>query len=146
MNERPVDGGPIYAETDLSGFIAEPWNALSSLAIVLPAIYWAIKLKGQVRTYTFIYYCVPLLFLGGTGSTLFHAFRAHRGFLMMDWMPTAILMLSVSIYFWYKVLNQVWHVPIVIIGSFVLRIGFFALFPNLRTINANYFFTGVMMF
>ena len=80
----PTDGGPIYAETDLTAFISEPWNAISSLAIVLPAIYWAFKLKWNVKQFPFLYYLMPLLFLGGTGSLLFHEFRSSPFLLWMD--------------------------------------------------------------
>ena len=88
----PTDGGPIYVETDLSHFIAETWNALSSLAILLPAVYWGFKLPGNIKKYYFIYYCIPLLFLGGLGSMLFHAFRTSGWLLIMDVFPTVILL------------------------------------------------------
>lgn len=146
MQLRPEDGGPIYAETDLSAFIAEPWNALSSLAILLPAVYWAIKLKGDFRNYSFIFYCIPLLFLGGLGSTLFHAFRASRWFLMMDILPTAILTLSVSIYFWHKILPKVWQVPAIVIPLIFVRMMVFQSLPAPASINTGYFVTGVMIF
>ncbi len=102
MNQKPIDGGPIYAETDLSVLFTEPWNALSSLAILLPAVYWAVRLRGDYRTYSFIFYCIPLLFLGGLGSTLFHAFRVSKWLLLMDVLPTATLTLSVSFIFGTK--------------------------------------------
>ncbi len=71
------DGGPVYFETNLQNFIVEPWNAFSSLTIVLPAIYFLIKLYGKYRNYAFvIYFCCPLLLIGGFGSTFYHAFRS----------------------------------------------------------------------
>jgi hypothetical protein len=45
VQEIPADGGPIYAETDLSKIVAEPWNAYSSLTFLLPVIYWFFKLR-----------------------------------------------------------------------------------------------------
>lgn len=146
MVERPPDGGPIYAETGLGNILSEPWNSISSIAIILPAIYWAIKLKDNYKDYAFLYYCVPLLFLGGLGSTLFHGLRTSRVLLFLDFMPTAILMISVSIYFWWKVLPKAWLVPVIFVGVFCLRFVFFYFFPNLASINSNYFFTGLAIF
>jgi len=61
-NIIPKDGGPLYAETDMTHFIAEPWNAISSLAIALPSVYWAFKLKWNIKQFGFIYFLIPLLF------------------------------------------------------------------------------------
>ncbi|EMR01263.1 hypothetical protein [Cesiribacter andamanensis] len=95
----PADGGPVYAETDLSRPLVEPWNAVSSLAILLPAVYWALRLRGQYRQHPFLALCLPLLFLGGLGSTLYHAFRSHRLWLMLDITPTALLTLLLALFF-----------------------------------------------
>lgn len=147
MNEViPLDGGPVYAETDLSAFIAEPWNAISSLAILFPAVYWAIKLKGDFRTYSFIFFCVPFLFLGGLGSTLFHAFRASGWFLLMDVLPTAILTLSVSIYLWIKILPKWSHVFFIVIPFIALRFALLSYLDPPTSINVGYFLTGSMIF
>jgi len=146
MTGKPIDGGPIYAETDLSALISEPWNAISSLAILLPAVYWAIRLKGDIRNYTFMYYCMPLLFLGGLGSTLFHAFRASHWLLLMDVLPTALLTLSVSIYFWIKVMRKIWLVPLVFLPVFGFRLAIIHSFPGVDTVNVGYLITGIMIF
>jgi len=97
--DRMHDHGPVYHETDLSNFVAEPWNALSSLIIALPAVYFLIKYRGQYKIHAFIiYFCAPLLIMNGLGSTLFHAFRAHVFFLIMDVLPVVILTLGISIF------------------------------------------------
>lgn len=146
QDQRPPDGGPIYAETDLTLFFPEPWNALSSLAILLPAVYWAIKLRGDFKNYTFVYSCIPLLFLGGLGSTLFHAFRSSGWLLLMDVLPTAILTLTVSVYFWFKVLRKVWLVPVVVAPLLLGRFMIFNVVPRPYSINAGYLATGLMIF
>lgn len=142
----PADGGPIYAETDLTAFIAEPWNALSSLAIALPSIYWAIHLKWDFRQYGFLYFLMPLLFLGGMGSLLFHAFRASRILLLMDVLPTAIVTLSVSVYFWDRILRKRWQVAGVILPFLFFRFVIFDYVSDRMAINLNYFFTGLLIF
>ena len=40
----------------------------------------------------------------GLGSVLFHGFRASNWLLMMDWLPAMLVSLSVTVYFWVKVL------------------------------------------
>ncbi|MCB2220860.1 MAG: hypothetical protein KQI35_10740 [Bacteroidetes bacterium] len=144
FNQRLSDGGPIYTETQPGHLIVEPWNAVSSLLIVLPAIYWLWMVRKEWRNYKFMLYAIPLMILGGTGSTLFHAFRASRFFLFMDFLPTAILTLSLSIYFWIKVLKRWWHVFFIIIPTFVLRFLLFGRLPSHMAINVSYIMTGII--
>jgi len=143
---RPMDGGPIYAETDLTAFISEPWNAFSSLAIVFPAVYWAFKLKWRIKEFAFLYFLMPLLFLGGTGSTLFHAFRTSRLMLWMDVLPTAIVTLAVSIYFWDKILPKRWQVLSIVVPIVYVRFAIFDYFSGSFAVNLNYFITGSLIF
>jgi len=142
----PSDGGPIYAETDLTAFISEPWNALSSLAIALPSVYWAIKLKWNVQEHGFLYFLMRLLFLGGTGSMLYHAFRTSRFLLWMDVLPTAIATLSVGIYFWSKLLPKKWQVASIVIPFTFLRFAIFDYVPGQLAMNLSYFLTGFLIF
>lgn len=147
QTDRLSDGGPIYHETDLSHFIAEPWNAVSSLIIALPAIYFLWKLRGQYSNYKFvIYFCAPLLILNGLGSTLFHAFRAHTFFLVLDVAPVAVLTLGLSIWFLYRLLKNWIGVSLVVVGLFALRIFILMFFKGSDAINVMYFFTGTIIF
>ena len=144
----PTDGGQVYAETDMSRTIVEPWNAVSSLFILLPAVYWGFKLRGRYREYPFITYCLPLLFLGGLGSTLFHAFRSSRFLLLLDVTPTAILTLSLAIYFWVKVLPSWWWVVPLVALTVSLRM-WISISENLQgqeAINAAYAVSGTFLF
>ncbi|MEO9870410.1 hypothetical protein [Ekhidna sp.] len=142
----PTDGGPIYAETDLTAYISEPWNALSSLAIVLPSIYWAFRLKWNAKEFPFLYFLMPLLFLGGMGSTLFHAFRSSKFLLWMDVFPTAVVTLSVSIYFWDKVLPKRWQVATVVLPFAFIRYAVFDYFTPHLAVNLSYTITGFLIF
>ncbi len=143
-NHSLSDGGPIYTETNPDHLIVEPWNAFSSLMIVIPAIVWLIRIRGQFKDYKFLVYAIPLMVLGGTGSTLFHAFRVSRFFLFMDVLPTAILTLSLSIYFWIKVFKRWWYVFFVIIISFAIRFLLFGKVPSHTAINISYAITGII--
>jgi len=142
----PVDGGTIYAETDLTVFFSEPWNAISSLAIVLPAVYWAFRLRWNIREYGFLYFLMPFLFLGGTGSVLFHAFRSSRLLLMMDVWPTALVTLSVGIYFWNKILAKKWQVASVVAPFTFLRFVIADYYGGQFAVNLSYFLTGLLIF
>ncbi len=140
------DGGPVYTEFHPEWIIVEPWNAFSSILILLPAVYWAYKLRGEYKNHPFLAYCIPLLFLGGLGSTLFHAFRASPLLLYMDVLPTAILTLSISIYFWVKVLPKWWMVLGVIGPAALLRWGVFYLVSPHTAVNIAYAITGTLLF
>lgn len=151
VNHPPLptpDGGPYYAETDFSRFIVEPWNALSSLAFLIPVVYWAWKLRGRYRQYPFLTFSMPLLALGGLGSTLFHAFRTSPLLLLMDVLPILILTVAVAIYFWWKVLPH-WAFVVVVVGLyFGLWFWLFEYgpFTGQTRINANYALRGTMIF
>ncbi|MEO1049875.1 MAG: hypothetical protein AAFX87_04600 [Bacteroidota bacterium] len=146
FNLNMPDGGPIYTEHNAEHLIVEPWNAISSLIIALPAIYWAIRLWGRYKEFPFLVYCLPLLFLNGIGSTLFHAFRVSKFFLMMDMLPPIILTISVSIYFWLKVLKRWWFSFIAIPPFILMRFWVFDNFPSHTAINLTYAITGLMIF
>ncbi len=140
------DGGTIYQETDTSRWIVEPWNAVSSLFILLPAVYWAIKLRGKFREYPFITFCIPLLFLGGLGSTLFHAFRSSSLLLLLDVTPTAILTLALAAYFWAKVLPHWWWALLIVGGTLLLRVWLRFTIPTQTGLNISYAISGSIIF
>jgi hemolysin III len=141
-----IDGGPIYHETQFGHWLVEPWNAFSSLLFLVPVIYFLFKLKGQYKHYGFlIFWCSPLLVMGGLGSTIFHAFRSHRFFLYLDFVPIALLTLSISIYFFLKLIRW-WWVVLIIILSFLIRFSLFSFYHGHGAINASYVMTGVLIF
>jgi hemolysin III len=147
FNQRLPDGGPIYAETNLDQFIVEPWNAFSSLLIIIPALYWFYRITGSFSHYRFMLYSIILVILGGLGSALFHAFRVSPVFLVMDIAPSALLTLSISIYLWLKIFKKWWYVLLVIVPAFLFRFLLFSLgnLPQHVAINVSYFTTGVIV-
>jgi len=142
-NMRMADGGPVYAESGGEGFLVEPWNALTSLLMLIPVIYWLWKLRIETGTYKFMLYIIPLMALGGIGSTLFHGFRASIAFLIMDVAPSALLTLSLAIYFWYKLLKKWYWVLILFVPMFLVRFLVFAMLPEHAAINLSYAITGI---
>jgi hypothetical protein len=146
----PLDGGPIYAETphELAAgqWLIEPWNAISSLLIIAPAIYFLIHAWGSLRKNLFLALCIPLLLLGGTGSTLFHAFRIEPLFLSLDVWPTALLFLAVSAYFWAKVFGNWWMALLVMGLVVVFTLGIYQWFPISFRTNWAYFLRGLAFF
>lgn len=142
----PPDFGPLYKETDLSHFLAEPWNAFSSLTFWIPVFYYAQKVKNDYKNYLFLISCMPLLFIGGLGSTLFHAFRKYPAFLYMDWMPIMILSLMITVYFWQEVLKKWLYTIILLASTFLIRWAVFEFLKPYKLsqnafINVNYTLT-----
>ncbi|MCF8364689.1 MAG: ceramidase [Bacteroidales bacterium] len=145
--ERLADGGSLYFETDFDHWFVEPWNAFSSLTFLIPVFYLLWKLRGHHREYAFlIFWAAPLMAIGGLGSTIYHAFRASQFFLFMDFVPIALLTISVSIYLWLKVLPHWLWVVLIILVSVGLRFIAFAIFSGSARINTSYFLTGMMIF
>lgn len=107
-SELIKDGGPFYNEFVAENAIKEPWNAYSSLLFFVPIVYWVIKLKGNYRKHFIFLLLLPLLFLNGLGSTLYHAFRSNEFFFYLDTLPAAGMSLSLASYFWYKVTSKLW--------------------------------------
>ena len=143
---RLPDGGPIYAETNPDFLIVEPWNAISSIFMMLPAVIWAIRIYPRYREYLFLTFLLPLGFLGGLGSTLFHAFREYTFFLVMDVAPSAILTLSLTIYLWLKLFKRWWYIFFIVLLSIGFRFVLFAsAVPDHTAINLSYGFTGIMV-
>lgn len=139
------DGGPVYTETAPDQFIVEPWNAISSLLYMLPALIWLWYLRKHFTRYRFILFAGILIILGSLGSTLFHAFRVSVVFLILDILPVAILTLSISIYFWTHVFKQ-WGYVFFVIGPLIgLRFIIFNVFPDNLAINLSYALTGIMV-
>lgn len=101
----PADFGPIYAETDLARFPVEPWNTASNLVFLLLFYYYAKKTKLNFKQHGLLVGALPLLMVGFLGGTLFHATRGSSVWLLLDFVPIAILALSATVYFWRKVLG-----------------------------------------
>lgn len=141
------DSGPVYRETtDLSHFIVEPWNAFSSLTFLIPAVVFLWKLRGRYADYAFlIYFCIPMLIIGGLGSTFFHAFRSSGWLLAMDVLPIVFLVLGISIWIWLKVLNQKWMLFPILVVFFGLTYFSQLFLTGQDRISASYVVRGAML-
>ena len=138
------DGGPWYAEPHITdNLIVEPWNAISSLAIAAPAVYFLWKIRKEPGNYSFLLACIPVLFLNGIGSTLFHGLRTSSFFLYLDFLPAMVLTLMITIYFWVKVLPKWWMVFFTVGPVFFLRLAVFEYFSGAFAINMSYTIAGI---
>lgn len=108
------DGGPVYVESDFKRLLPEPWNAASSLLFPAIVAYWLVRLRGRYRRYTFLTACLPILAIGSLGGMVYHTFRAHRVWLVMDWLPIVLLLLAVSIWMWRRLLRRGWWVWVIV--------------------------------
>ncbi len=134
----PIDGGPVYTETDPSNIIVEPYNAVSAAVFIIIVLYWAIKLRGTFKTHTFMNLCVPILAIGSVGGTIYHAFRLHIFFMYMDWVPILVLCLMASLYFFIRIFGS-WKRASVIVGIFTLiQVLLFQVFSERVSINVSY--------
>jgi len=143
--QQIFDHGPMYNEFVHDTLIHEPWNAYSSLCFFIPVIFWLIYLRGKYRTYGIITALLPLLFLNGLGSTLFHAFRASNWFLLLDWLPAALMTLILSIYFWHRITHKVWKAIGVVVGFYTLAFTMVKVLSQQTGLSGpsiGYFFTG----
>jgi len=120
VRSRIPGGGPRYLETDLTRTIVEPVNAASALAFLIVAGVWIVRLRGRWRTRPFITCCLPLMIVGGVGGTVYHAFRAHRVWLMLDWVPILVLCITAGVYLWAKLLRQRWAYALLLIPAVVI--------------------------
>ena len=107
-------------ETDPARFIVEPWNAVSSLLMLIPALYWIYRIRNNPGNVRLLWLVIFLVAVGGIGSALFHGFRASLFFLLMDVLPSAILTLTLCVYFWIRVLRKWWHLFFILIPDIIL--------------------------
>lgn len=143
---RIQDGGPIYQEPLVDGLFLEPWNAWSSLLFWLPVFWliWRHRKVGSVGPFL-LYFCAPLLFVGGLGSALYHGLRSTPFFLYLDVMPILLLCLGLGWFLWKQLLGLYWAwlaLLLFLAASVLARL----LVSGTPGINLNYFLRGVFMF
>lgn len=146
-----LDGGPTYQETRMAmasgtGWVVEPWNALSSLAIVLPGIYWLRYTMYRWRHYPVLFICSVLLLLNGVGSTLFHALRSSVWLLWLDVLPALLMNLIIVLYFSWLWLRSLWRV-LLVVALFFLFVWLSAVFlAGSWYVNTQYLIRGIFIF
>lgn len=121
VRARIHDNGPIYAETNPDHLIMEPWNMASAALFVGLVVLWAWRLRGSYRQHPFLSACLPLLFTGGVGGTIYHGFRSHNAWLIMDWLPILLLSLVTAIFFWRQLRLNGWAILGIVGGLFALQ-------------------------
>lgn len=142
-----ADGGPIYYEFIHGATIKEPWNAWSSLFFFVPILYWIWRLRGEYRDNLIIVAILPFLFLNGLGSTLFHAYRASPFYLLLDWLPASLMVITISTYLWTKLLRKWYFAFPTVLGFYGGAIGLIILLmelgaPRNAAPNVGYFMIG----
>lgn len=128
--QRLADGGPVYAETDLSRVVAEPWNAASAVLFIGIALYWLWKLRGRYEKYPFVAIAQPVLLLGGIGGSLYHGLRSSPLYLYLDIGPIFALSFAAGLYLWYFVWKRWWYfiaaIPLFLVGRYTAELYFSA--------------------
>ncbi|MCH4822334.1 hypothetical protein ML462_04035 [Gramella lutea] len=98
----PQDSGPIYQETLAGRLPVEPFNTFSNIFFLIIIIHFSLKVYKDYSNHRFLAWCLPVLFLGFIGGTVYHATRSHDVWMYMDWLPIVILCLAVSVYYSIK--------------------------------------------
>lgn len=150
QNRLMTDMGPVYHETDLdklSQLVVEPFNAYSSLAMSFAAVLvWLVFLRKDYKNYPFLAFVfTPLIFVGGIGSTLFHASRSSQLFLLMDWLPILLLTVLLSLFYWYKIYPKRYFIVLLTLLILAARALPTLIFQGSAAINVSYFLSGVLI-
>lgn len=117
--ESPADFGPIYFETDLSRFPAEPWNTFSNIAFLVVLVIFAVRTRFALKRYPLTVSALPILLIGFVGGTVFHATRSARIWLILDFMPILILSLMAAAYLWHRITKR-WIYTVLLIVCLVI--------------------------
>ncbi len=118
---RLRDGGQAYTETDLTRLIVEPWNFVTAVLFLILAVYWLNLVSKQIKEHGFLFAMLILLTIGGIGGSVYHGFRWHQTFLMMDWMPIMLITFSASVYYFIKAWGKWWPPVILILAYFFIQ-------------------------
>ena len=113
--------GPIYCETPSllgTAFPQEPWNAYSSLVIVLFGLASLVLVTRRASRSYELYAVCALLILNGIGSVLWHGLRA-RWALAFDVFPALLFLLCVMFLWAYRIF-PLWKSVMVMIGFFAI--------------------------
>lgn len=114
------DSGPIYQETIMGRWPVEPWNTFSNVVILFSLFYWSYHVYKNPKQHLFMAICIPFIYLGVFGATMYHSTRSHEVWLLMDWVPIAVLSIATSIYFMIKVRLH-WAIqPAVVLSPFFI--------------------------
>lgn len=116
------DSGPIYEETVMGRFPVEPFNTASNLVFLAVIIYFCYKIWNSQRHHYFLKAIMPVFFLCFIGGTVYHATRSAEIWLILDWLPIALLCLACSIYFVFKVARTWWKRLIIIAVILLLNL------------------------
>jgi hypothetical protein len=136
---RLPDRGPRYKETPADPYapdaptIAEPYNTATAFLFVVVAVVWAWRVRGRWRRFPFLLSCLPILFVGGVGGTLYHATRTQSLYFFLDVIPISVLGIAGSAYLAVRLWRAAGYVYLVaaIIGYIALSWAFWALLAPL---------------
>lgn len=104
-----TDGGPLYTEARYGELVVEPFNAVSAALFFLLACSWMYRTRARLKSEAGLAVTLVLLAVGGVGGTLYHAFRAHQVFHLLDVVPIGLIGLGWSVVFLRRVFELSWQ-------------------------------------
>lgn len=117
----PLDFGPEYTETIYGRFPVEPWNTYTNLIFLLLLVNFTRKTYGKYDRHKIFLFVLPVLAVGFVGGTLFHATRANRIFLILDFGPIFLLALGSALVLWKRVTGSTFKAVALVLLLFGLN-------------------------
>lgn len=151
LTGRLPDRGPRYQETPADPYaadaprIAEPWNAGTASLFVVIVLAWLRRVRGRYTKFPFLLSCLPILFVGGVGGTLYHATRTRSLYFYLDVLPISVLGIAGAAYLAVRLWKRRGYAYLVValLGYVGLSTLFFAVlapmpaFREFRTLGVN---------
>jgi len=99
---HPTDGGPMYFETNLDALVQEPLNMATNALFIALAWYWTRRLGRSSAKPSWVLNAMPLLWVASVSGTVYHGFRLHSVFFVLDVLPIfAFLLVGAWRFWWY---------------------------------------------
>ena len=119
-------------------FPAEPWNTATAALFVLIAVAWFFKLRGRLSAHPMLAVCLPILFAGGIGGTVYHGTRASPAWFLLDVVPIYVLGLLISIRMWFRVRPTPLHLLVAVAMLGAMNLTHATPMPHQYAINLSY--------
>lgn len=112
------DFGRAYTETNLEAFPVEPFATYTNIGFLIIVLYWWYQRRqlSDKALQKYLDFCLPLLFIGFLGGTVYHATRSHSIWLLMDFVPIYLLCLITAFYHWQLLIQSWWKSSLILLG------------------------------
>jgi len=133
-----------YCERSGNGFLSEPFNTLSSFAIIASAyfIYRLLK-KHQIKSFNY-WFLFTMLLLAGIGSVLWHSFRNPIA-LAIDAIPVYTFFFTFLYLLLARLTKSKIRTVILLVGFFAVQVLATIVFPTFLNGTIRHFVNGIFV-